>query len=38
MSDTSLISSAHIDRLAELAVKTGLALKPRSGFNDHGTY
>ena len=28
MSDTSLISSAHIDRLAELAVKTGLALKP----------
>jgi aminopeptidase len=28
MSDTSLISSAHIDRLAELAVKTGLALNP----------
>ena len=28
MSDTSLISSAHIDRLAELAVKTGLALIP----------
>ena len=28
MSDTSLISSAHIDRLAELAVKTGLALQP----------
>ncbi|MDB3860319.1 aminopeptidase [Paracoccaceae bacterium] len=28
MSNTSLISSAHIDRLAELAVKTGLALKP----------
>ena len=28
MSDSSLISSAHIDRLAELAVKTGLALQP----------
>ena len=28
MSDSSLISSAHIDRLAELAVKTGLALIP----------
>ena len=28
MSDASLISSAHIDRLAELAVKTGLALIP----------
>ena len=28
MSDTSLISSAHIDRLAELTVKTGLALQP----------
>lgn len=28
MSDKSLISSAHIDRLAELAVKTGLALIP----------
>ena len=28
MSDTSLISSAQIDRLAELAVKTGLALIP----------
>ena len=28
MSDTSRISSAHIDRLAELAVKTGLALNP----------
>ena len=28
MSDASLISSAHIDRLAELTVKTGLALQP----------
>ena len=28
MSDTSLISSAQIDRLAELAVKTGLTLIP----------
>ena len=28
MSDSSLISYAHIDRLAELAVKTGLALQP----------
>ena len=28
MSDSSLISSAHIDRLAELTVKTGLALQP----------
>ena len=28
MSDTSLISSAQIDRLAELTVKTGLALLP----------
>ena len=28
MSDTSVISSDHIDRLAELTVKTGLALQP----------
>lgn len=28
MSDSSVISSAHIDRLAELSVKTGLALQP----------
>ena len=28
MSDTSVISSDHIDRLAELSVKTGLALQP----------
>ena len=28
MSDSSVISSAHIDRLAELTVKTGLALQP----------
>ena len=28
MSDPSAISSAHIDRLAELSVKTGLALQP----------
>ena len=28
MSDTSVISSDHIDRLAELTVKTGLALHP----------
>ena len=28
MSETSIINSTHIDRLAELAVKTGLALRP----------
>ena len=28
MSDTSVIDPTHVDRLAELAVKTGLALKP----------
>ena len=28
MSDSSVISSAHIDRLAELSVKMGLALQP----------
>ena len=28
MSDTSAIDPKQVDRLAELAVKTGLALKP----------
>ena len=28
MSDTSVIDPTQVDRLAELAVKTGLALKP----------
>jgi len=28
MSETSIIDPTHIDRLAELAVKTGLALRP----------
>ena len=38
MSDTSVIDPTHVDRLAELAVKTGLALKPGQGFIDNSTF